>query len=62
MDVSFSKEHEAFRRELLDFLGKTLPDGWDPLGTEDPYSPSDIQFAKHMATMLEKRVAYHGLA
>jgi alkylation response protein AidB-like acyl-CoA dehydrogenase len=55
MDFSFSEEHEVFRKDLVNFLGEVLPDDWNTLDVESPYSPPNLQFTKEMATTLSEK-------
>jgi len=55
MDFSFSEEHEVFRRDLVNFLEEVLPDDWNTLDVESPYSPSNLRFTKEMATTLSEK-------
>ena len=56
MDFSFSEEHEVFRKDLVNFLEEVLPDDWNTLDVESPYSPANLQFTKEMATTLSEKV------
>ncbi|MDP6713845.1 MAG: acyl-CoA dehydrogenase family protein [SAR202 cluster bacterium] len=52
MDIQFTGEEEAFRKELQQFLKDELPDDWDPLNQGSPHSPENLPFTKDMADKL----------
>ena len=62
MDFAYSPEQEAFRAELRDWLGRTLPQGWGEPGFAGPRTPDEVvAFGKEFQHKLYA-AGYCGLA
>ena len=55
MDLFFTPEEEAFRKELRDFLEHELPPDWGNVESGLWYSPQYIDFTKSMSTKLAQK-------
>ena len=42
MQYTFTEKEEDFRSELLEFLGKELPDDWNSLSPESHFSKENL--------------------
>ena len=55
MDVQFTEQEEAFRRELQQFLKEELPEDWDPLDQRSPFSSENMSFTRSMSEKLAEK-------
>ena len=55
MQYTFTEKEEDFRSELLEFLGKELPDDWNSLSPESHFSKENLPFTKSMAKKLAEK-------
>lgn len=46
MDFNWTPEEQAFRQRLKDFLGATLPEGWERFSQHGPASPDLTRYAE----------------
>mgnify|MGYP003303527980 FL=1 len=55
MQYTFTEKEEDFRSELLEFLGKELPEDWNSLSPESHFSKENLPFTKSMAKKLAEK-------
>ena len=55
MQYTFTEKEESFRRELLEFLEKELPENWNSLSPEGHFSEGNLPFTKSMAKKLAEK-------
>ncbi|MGB6838082.1 MAG: acyl-CoA dehydrogenase family protein [Dehalococcoidia bacterium] len=55
MDFRFTPEHEAFRREVRDFLGQALPPTWGSKNDREQLTPEEQSFAEQFEKELSEK-------
>ncbi|HEX2484914.1 MAG TPA: acyl-CoA dehydrogenase family protein, partial [Myxococcota bacterium] len=55
MELEWSPEDAAFRRELVAFLDETLPPDWDELAKDGPGSEAQAAFSRGFCAALAER-------